>query len=552
MHGRKFKKYSENVRLFCLTIHFYSPKAYEYLRATFLKKLPSTRTIRSWYSSIDSSPGFTEPAFDALRQKVEEAKANKKELLLGLIMDEMSIRQHSQFDRNKKMFMGHNNTGNLNSTISNGEEVCVPIATDALVIMVSGIENSFKIPIAYFLTTGMQGAENAFVLNQALQKLNEIGAKVTSITFDGAKGNLKAAKLLGVDFKMEKPYFKNPYDEEFNVYIILDVPHMLKLARNCLGNKKVLYDREGDEIKWQLFEDLVLLQLSENINLGNKLTKTHLEFENRRMNVRLAAQTLSISTATSIEYLGNVVKNEKFANCEPTAKYFSTNNNLFDIMNAKLNHCNDEYKQPFCDESLEKFISYFNVAGSYIRGLQIEEDGERKSVLQSRCFTPFMGFLNNMVSFVGIYNNYIKKNGQEKFYAFSVSQDHLESFFGCIRRMGSTNDNPTAQQFAGAYRKLLFHNEVTSSEGSNCQNDVTKILSVSSNKKSNPIEPDATELQLLGNYDFESIFLDQFTVHDESTEKSTPKLHENALAYIAGVVEVKVIQKISKKKEKSV
>lgn len=487
MYGRKFKKYSENVRLFCLTIHFYSPKAYEYLRSTFLKNLPSTRTIRSWYSSIESSPGFTESAFDALRQKVEESKANKIELLLELIMDEMSIRQHSQFDQNKKIFIGHNDTGNLNSTISNGEAVCTPIATDALVIMVSGIENSFKIPIAYFLTTGMQAAENAFILNQSLSKLNEIGAKVTSITFDGAKQNLGAAKLLGVNFNLEKPCFKNPYDEDFSVYIILDA-------------------REGNEIKWQLFEDLVLLQLSENINLGNKLTKTHMEFENRKMNVRLEAQTLSISTATSIEYLDKIIKNEKFANSGATTKYFRTFNNLFDIMNSKLNHCKNGYKQPFSEENIKEFISYFKVAAEYIRGLQIEEKGKRKSVLQTKSFTPFIGFLNNMVSFVGIYNDYIKKYGQENFYAFSVSQDHLESFFGCIRRMGSTNDNPTAQQFCGAYRKLLFHNEVTSSEGSNCLNDVTKILSVSSNKKQNSAVPDATEIQILGNYDFESLF----------------------------------------------
>lgn len=59
LFGKTTKKYSEAVRVFCLTVHFYSPKAYEYIRSIFKKNLSSTRTIRMWYSSIDGSPGFT-------------------------------------------------------------------------------------------------------------------------------------------------------------------------------------------------------------------------------------------------------------------------------------------------------------------------------------------------------------------------------------------------------------------------------------------------------------------------------------------------------------
>lgn len=46
------------------------------------------------------------------------------------------------------------------------------------------------------------------------------------------------------------------------------------------------------------------------------------------------------------------------------------------------------------------------------------------------------------------------------------------------------NDNPTAQQFEAAFRKLLVHNDVVSSKYSNCMDSRTKILSVSSNRPS--------------------------------------------------------------------
>ena len=40
---------------------------------------------------------------------------------------------------------------------------------------------------------------------------------------------------------------------------------------------------------------------------------------------------------------------------------------------------------------------------------------------------------------------------------YKFSQDHLELFFGKVRRLGGCNNNPTARQFVSAYRKLVVH-----------------------------------------------------------------------------------------------
>lgn len=48
-NGKSKQKYSPALRAFALTLHYYSPKAYEYVRKTFDTCLPSTRTIRKWY-----------------------------------------------------------------------------------------------------------------------------------------------------------------------------------------------------------------------------------------------------------------------------------------------------------------------------------------------------------------------------------------------------------------------------------------------------------------------------------------------------------------------
>ncbi|KAL4125761.1 hypothetical protein QTP88_010001 [Uroleucon formosanum] len=47
------------LRKFAMTLHFYSPSAYSYVRTIFSKALPDVSTIRKWYSKLDGLPGMT-------------------------------------------------------------------------------------------------------------------------------------------------------------------------------------------------------------------------------------------------------------------------------------------------------------------------------------------------------------------------------------------------------------------------------------------------------------------------------------------------------------
>lgn len=532
-----------------MTLHFYSPKAYDYIRSTFDNHLPAARTLRAWYSSADCSAGFTASAFSALHERAKDYKANGKEFRIGIILDDMYMRQQSQFDISKKEFLGHDTYGNKIANVSSNEKICTPLSTQVLVLMVTGIDIEFKITMGYFFHTDLSGEEQAALLDEALFRLNAIGVTVVSFTFDGARKNIKALTVLGADYENDQPFFRNPYDKNNIIYAILDVPHMIKLVRNCLGNKQTLYDNNDSEIKWKLLCDLVEYQTSNNLNLGNKLSKKHVEFTSNKMNVLLAVQSISNSSANSLEYLDTHMKNEIFKNSQATVTYIRTFNNLFDIMNAKRNHSKGGYKRPFSEETITEFMTFFSQSRDYIKGLKVEEDGRIIPILKSRSFTPFFGFMHNMTSFVKIYYDYIKSG---EFYPFRVSQDLLESYFGCVRRMGSTNDNPTAQQFSGAYRKLLFQNEVSCSQKSNCQNDITQILTVSSRKKNNSKPTNSEELQMLQSYDLNDLFFsdeisDEVGFLFEGEKEPIQALKKSSLAYLSGIIEAKIIQKISRK-----
>lgn len=86
-------KYPPAIRSFAMTLHFYSPKAYRYVRQKFSNALPEPSTLRSRYSTINCEPGFTSESFDALKKKVLEEKRIRKQVIVALMLDEMGIKK---------------------------------------------------------------------------------------------------------------------------------------------------------------------------------------------------------------------------------------------------------------------------------------------------------------------------------------------------------------------------------------------------------------------------------------------------------------------------
>ena len=100
------------------------------------------------------------------------------------------------------------------------------------------------------------------------------------------------------------PSFVHPSDETLLVFIIFYVcHHMLKLVRNVLGDWGVIVDKLGQRIKWQYFVELLKLQEKEGLHLGNELRASYINFHGQKMKVNLAAQTVSSSVATALNFV---------------------------------------------------------------------------------------------------------------------------------------------------------------------------------------------------------------------------------------------------------
>lgn len=284
------------LKSFALTLQFYSAKAYEFVRQSFSLGLPHQRQIRRWYSKIPAEPGFTEPAFQALQIKADEARDQGKEIVCSLMLDEMAIRKHVSWDGQK--FRGYVDIGN------DVEDDSSAIAKDALVFMVVNINGSWKVPCAYFLTNGMTGEEHANLVKICIHRLSDVGIKVVSLTFDGPSCHFTMLSEPGASLVPSNldPSFPHPSNNQGQIHAFLDVCHMLKLVRNTLATWPYLLDAEANKISWKYLEELQKLQDSQGLHLGNKLKATQIKRWEQKMKVDLAAQTLSASVADALTF----------------------------------------------------------------------------------------------------------------------------------------------------------------------------------------------------------------------------------------------------------
>ncbi|KYM93955.1 THAP domain-containing protein 9 [Cyphomyrmex costatus] len=253
--SRKRKRpFPTAIKTFAATLQFYSTKAYEYVRKTFLNILLHPQTIKKWYSSIDAKPGITLEALRTVQAKINEAAAVEKILYFSLVIDDMSIKEEIEIEDDK--YYGYVDFG---TNPENNDSI--PRANHACVLLLVCINGNWKIPVAYYFIKSLNGAERANVIEQVLASLHEVGAKVLNVTMDGTASNISTARCLGANIAAQdlKPYFIHPQSKE-KVYIILDACHMIKLIRNSYATSRNMHDSYGNKIDWQYIVHLVKLQ----------------------------------------------------------------------------------------------------------------------------------------------------------------------------------------------------------------------------------------------------------------------------------------------------
>lgn len=365
-----------------------------------------------------------------------------------------------------------------------------PLATRAIVFMLSGLNKSFEFPVGYHFVNGLGGDGLTELVSEVMIKVSAQGIKISNLTFDGAKDNLKMCQNLGANLNPLSPNFKpfiiNPFDGS-KIFIILDPSHMEKLMRNLLGGQQIIFDENDNKIEWSYF--VALQQISQGGNLlTHKLTKKHTtEFERNKMNVRLAVETFSSSVADSFQILrqkGHPI----FADSLHTEMFARMMDKSFDISNSRDTRHTNVFKRPLNPDNKRQIFTFMEETIARLKGLKINQIRKHKgvegtvkmNVLNTANKTPVLGFIVNFINIPLIYAQYVEgknEDGNETelpskkmkhFRTYALSQDRIELFFGKIRSRNGHNNNPNCTQFKGAYRRLLANIEINPPAASNC------------------------------------------------------------------------------------
>ena len=214
------KGYTEAVKEFAITLYFYPPRAYNFVRG--LLSLPHPSLIRKWPSSINSEPGFI---------RTVQGSENK-----------LYIIQNKRYK-----YVGF---------IDYGGAVLEPskeFANEAPTFLLVGFHGHRKCPVGYFLTNKMTANIQKQLVRIALTKAAEAGLRVHCVTNDGTTTNINMFEGLGCSFDgtydTMKTTFKHP-TEQYDVSAILD-PYMESLA-----DLSFFLEPDGAKIEWKYFKHL--------------------------------------------------------------------------------------------------------------------------------------------------------------------------------------------------------------------------------------------------------------------------------------------------------
>ena len=83
-------RYSEEIKEFAISLHFYSPRAYKFARKSL--NLPHPSTLRAWSSNIECDPGFLKNSLLYIEGQVNE---NQQDCII--IIDGMAIKKQLQW-----------------------------------------------------------------------------------------------------------------------------------------------------------------------------------------------------------------------------------------------------------------------------------------------------------------------------------------------------------------------------------------------------------------------------------------------------------------------
>ena len=164
--------------------------------------------------------------------------------------------------------------------------------------------------------------------------------------------------------------------------------------------------------------------------------------------------------------------------CQATAAFLLTLNDLFDILNSSRPSDPCRKKRAFSAATEAEHVRALEEGRDWIRRWRISNGGTVHSIAGLQLT------INAVVNIWRVLKDVIRVLCTRR-----LNQDSLENFFGCIRQVNGQNDDPNPTQFRHAYRKCSMTNLLKASDRGNCEPDADALLAVATAIASRPNRP---------------------------------------------------------------
>lgn len=269
-----------------IAIHAAGPRAYRLLRK---KKypLPAISTLRHWCGKIKVQPGILQPVLDIMA-KSSLTTLNK---ICVLSFDEMKIKK--KYNYNKVH-----------------DETLKPVSY-AQVAMIRGLFGQWKQPIFYDFDCRMTEE----ILFKIITSVENAGFRVAAMVCDLGGSNRGLLKALNIT--VVQPFFKNPANPQKKIYVVADVPHLLKLVRNHFVDNGFVVNSK--EINKNVIEELITRTNDvSDLSIAFKISAENLNVKAaKRQKVTLAAKLFSHTVSRAIFRCGSLgeLKSSNWLEC---------------------------------------------------------------------------------------------------------------------------------------------------------------------------------------------------------------------------------------------
>lgn len=158
----------------------------------------------------------------------------------------MYVKEGLTYNKHTGELLGYCETGDINEHLQKLENEYTgsnknvgKLASTMMVLMIRGLFTTFTFPYASFPSSSLTGEQLVPLIYEAILRIEQCGLKVSCLTMDGNSINRKLFKLIGnrktngITHKLRSPFSLN---EEQEIFLFSDPPHLIKTARNCLAS----------------------------------------------------------------------------------------------------------------------------------------------------------------------------------------------------------------------------------------------------------------------------------------------------------------------------